>query len=324
MKQVEPSPEASGRPAGPVYRDDSAAIQQELDRERARCRRQVEKLLPPLASVYAARAGRIAAGVTLLLGAALLVAGAMFLGGRRPETGLLTMLLLAAWPAALAARQLARAWARRHFARRLQAPLATTDDAHSDLARLRRLDLRRHAARLLAPLEPYSMAVALAGTTLLLPLSLHLLVVLLANSMESISGLRALLLGFDRRILLGMMVVGHCHVLLAVLAWRHGTRLTMQPAHPLATGPYWAGRQAYLFTVLSSVLSGVLLMFQPSPTVPSSCGLFALLSMLRIFLPPLLVAVFALFIPLLFRRAHTRVTRERGAVALALGPDVGC
>lgn len=299
MKSIEPAQEAAGPAAGPVYRDDSAAIQQELARQRARHQAAIEGLLVPLVPVYAARAGRIAAGTVLLTGAVLMVLHAVF--SLSPgDTGWLTALLVSAWPAAWLARRVVRAGAGRHLAWRLGAPLAATGDAHGDLARLRRLDMDRHAARVLASAAWQSMALPLAGVALLLPLTLHFLVAQMLGISSYAYGLWPAFVDFDEWVVVSMILVGHSHILLAVLAWRFGKRLSAPPAYQPPAGSSRAGWRAYGFTVLSSVLPGGILFV----------------------VPVVIVAVTGLFVPLLFAWAEGVVNREHAAVELTMLPIV--
>ena len=296
-----PRKQTTSRASGAVYRDDGDGVRQALAREHGRCDQEIAALQETLAPVYAARVGWAAAGVVLLAGAVVLVAGALLVGRHGPP-GLLTALLLAPWPVAMGAHRLARALTRRRFAARLREPLAPTGDAHMDLARARRLDTGRRAAGLLARLERWSVALPLAGVALLLPLTVHFLVWLLITGDVSVTSQTSLLRGldgFDEWILFSMGIVGHCHLVLAAMGWRYGSRLATIADQDLDRAPYQTGWRAYGFATLSSVVPGALL----------------------IFLPVILVAATGLLIPLLYARTNARVLRERAALHRATAPQ---
>lgn len=294
MDERMPYEQVTNRASGAVYRDDGDGVRQALAREHGRCDQAIAALQETLAPVYAARVGRAAAGAVLLAGAVVLVAGAVLLR-EHDAPGLITAMLLAPWPAALVAGRVARALARRSFARRMRAPLAPTGDAHMDLARARRLDTGRHAAGLIAPLERWSVALPLAGVALLLPLSVHFVVWLLLMGDVNVTSQASLLraLGrFDEWILLSMAIVGHCHLVLAITGWCYGWRLATISDQDLDQAPYQAGWRAYGFTTMASVVPGALL----------------------IFLPVILVAVTGLLVPPLYARTNARVLHERAAL----------
>lgn len=277
----------------PLYRDGTEALRQEVARLRKRHALAVEAMRKPAEPVYVARYARAAAG-RVLFGSAvmlLLVGLALLLLGSWAEidawTGsVLTVALLASWPAAGLAYVVARSHARRSFVQRLMAPIDITCDVHADLERARRYDPGQHAMRLLGSMEGASLAPLMAGIGLLLPLSLHCLVGLGLLDVEFAE--------FDGWIAMSAVVVGHCHLILAVRAWRYGKQLTMTPTVALLPRVYEQGWKTYGIVLAASLFPGVLLLF----------------------VPVVLVGVTGLFIPLLYGWAPRRLVEERDALAM--------
>ncbi len=279
-----------------LYRDGTEALRQEVARLRQRHVLAVEAMRKTAEPVYVARFARAAAG-RVLLGSAvmLLVVGLGLLLGTWAETGAnidpcassaLTAVLMASWPAAGLAYAVARRRARRSFVPRLLAPIEITCDVHADLERARRYDPGQHATRLVGSMESASLAPLLAGIGLLLPLSLHFLVGMGLLDVE--------LAEFDGWIAMSAVVVGHCHVILAVRAWRYGKQLTTAPTVALLHRVYEQGWKTYGIVLAASLFPGVLLLF----------------------VPVVLVGVTGLFIPMLYGWAPRRLVEERDALAM--------
>jgi hypothetical protein len=280
-----------------LYRDGTEALRQEVARLRQRHILAVEAMRKPAEPVYVARCARAAAGRVLLgstvmllvVGLALLLLSTWAQPGAQidPWAGsALTAVLLASWPAAGLAYATARRRARRNFVQRLLAPIEVTCDVHADLERARRYDPGQHAMRLLASMESASLAPLLAGIGLLLPLSLHFLVGMSLLGVE--------LADFDGWIAMSAVVVGHCHLILAVRAWRYGKQLTTAPTVALLHRMYEQGWKTYGIVLAASLFPGVLLLF----------------------VPVILVGVTGLFIPLLYGWAPRRLVEERDALAM--------
>ena len=284
-----------------LYRDGTEALRQEVARLRQRHVLAIEAMRKPAEPVYVARSARAAAGRALLGSAVMmLVVGlALLLQSMWAETwaetwtninpwarSALTVVLLASWPVAGLAYAVARRRARRNFVQRLMAPIEITCDVHADLERARRYDPGQHATRLLASMESASLAPLLAGVGLLLPLSLHFLVGM------GLLGVKFVV--FEGWIAMSAMVVGHCHLILAVRAWRYGKQLTTTPTVALLHRMYEQGWKTYGIVLAASLFPGVLLLF----------------------VPVMLVGVTGLFIPLLYGWAPRRLVEERDALAM--------
>jgi hypothetical protein len=199
----------------------------------------------------------------------------------------LTAVLLASWPAAGLAYVGARACARRSFVQRLMAPIAVTCDVHADLERARRYDPGQHAMRLLGSMESASLSPLLAGIGLLLPLTLHFLVALVLMDADAVED-------FDYWIAMSAVLVGHCHLILAVRAWRYGKQVTTASTMSLLQGVYPQGWKTYGIVLAASLFPGVLLLF----------------------VPVMIVGVTGLFVPLMYGWAGRRLVAERDALAM--------
>lgn len=284
-------PKQSVSPQGSLYRDGTEALRREAQRLYKRHRMAIDALRKPAEPVFMARCARIAAGWVLAAGvAALVIAGVVsLLSDRRfgdvSAGNPLTAILLGTWPAAAVAFLVAREWAKRTFERHMLAPIAATGDVHDQLERARRFDPGQHAMRLLVAMEPASMAPLLAGATVLLPLTLHCFVGMV---------LEGGLYEYDSWIMASAVVVGHCHVILGVRAWRYGKLLATVPTMALLHRSYAPGWKTYGIVLAASLFPGVLLLF----------------------VPVFLVAITGLFIPLLYGWAARRVASERDALAM--------
>lgn len=289
------SPDDPTLPVSPpdsLYRDGTEALRQEAQRLCKRHLTAIEALRKPAEPVFMARCGRVAAGRVLVGGVAtLIVAGIALLfledhvSGHIWQHSLLTAILLGSWPAAGLAFLVTRAWARRSFERRMLVPIDVSADVHADLERARRFDPGQHATRMLVAMEAGSMAPLLAGAAMLLPLTIQFFAGLV---------LSADIDDYDGWIAISAIAVGHCHLILAVRAWRYGKRLAAVPTMALLHRSYDPGWKTYGIVLAASVFPGVLLMF----------------------VPVILVAVTGLFIPLIYGWAARRIASERDALAM--------
>jgi hypothetical protein len=209
--------------------------------------------------VAAIRIARAVAGATGLL----FSAGAFACGfalqpwawPHEPESGLLTALLLAAWPAALVAGGLTRAIAGAAMGRRVHAPPMLTGDAGEDLLRLQREDSLGVARAIAARWEWAGAALPLAALSMVAPLTLHFLVRCLFAPLR--------VGNFDGWIALSVVLVGHAHVALCVCAvvWARG--LSRRPTAALADGLRGSMLKALFVAVGVASLPGILLMAVP-------------------------------------------------------------
>lgn len=274
-----------------LYRDGTEALRQEVARLRKRHVLAIEAMRRPAEPVYVARYARAAAGRVLLGSAIMLVMVGLAMLVLEAWTEVnpwrgdaLTAVLVASWPAAVLAYVTARACARRRFVQRLMEPIAITCDVHADLERARRFDPGQHAMRLLASMESASLAPLLAGLGLLLPLSSHFLAAMALR--EAVN--------FDAWIVMSAVLVGHCHLILAVRAWRYARQLARVPTMSLVDRAYGQGWKTYGIVLASSLFPGVVLLFAPV----------------------MLVAVTGLFVPLMYGWAAKRLVAERDALAM--------
>lgn len=192
-----------------------------------------------------------------------------------------TMVLVAAWaaiPLAFTAAWFLGAWRLRRLAR---AAAGSSGDLFTDLERLERWTVWERAGDAVARLERKSFVLPLVALSLLLPLTLHLFVaaVLLSARVEE----------FNTWIVISLVLVGHAHAVLAVLAVRHVTRVQRETASGWPVGGGKRGMVALFWTVAASTVPGAVLLF----------------------VPPILVAVTGVvFVPLMFHWAGAAAERE--------------
>jgi hypothetical protein len=261
------------------------------------------------------RVGRIVAGaVAALLGGTAMLVGlawdspfsrSLFESGSSRFRGAETLLLLAAWPSAVAAGLVACALARAFTARSLQAPaMPPAALAMTEIVRLEEsrplLTLRRLAARL----EGWSAAALLVGLTMTAPLTLHAIVALLFRWPDAIGD-------FGNWIAASGFFVGPAHLVLAFMAARWARSLRRRETHALRERIHWAWVRAMLVTVgVAAVPCFLLLSVDPPGSVDA--GTAALLSLIPAGIAALTGVV---FVPAMYLLAARRIARER----LALG-----
>jgi hypothetical protein len=277
-----------------VYRDPSAGVAAELGALLDRRIREIELLPDAYRRTYARRAGRAAAGLVGAAGGVVLFAAAagwacatrQVLGTVEPE-GALTHILFASWVAALAAYALARAWAAMRFDAHLARQLALSGSPWGDLERLRNVSARAEAARLVRRAETPSAGLPLVALALLAPLSLHYVgAAVLGHEWPDAQA-------FDGWIVLSAVIVGHCHLLLAIQSWRFARRLRDVSDDHVADRAHRDAWAAFGWTVAASAVPGLILFG----------------------VPVFLVAVTGFFIPLAFALVASRVRRERLSLA---------
>ena len=265
------------------YRDGLDATVQRLG-HLAAARRDDERQALPLARVYARRAARTAAGATAVALGLTVFAGALAAIVRgnvdADGDGLLTRLLLLAWPVAAFAYALTRLSASVGLGWRVRAAGRTGAEPYRAVAQLERAaPPRALAADRAAALETWSVALPLAGLAFLLPLTLHYFVSPLLGS----DGPQK----YDSWIRMSVMIVGHAHVALALLCVRFARRLHRAADVEQVRADGW---KAYGLTVLVAAIPGVMLFALP-PAITALTGL--------------------LFVPWMFEWARRRVATER-------------
>lgn len=222
-------------------------------------RAEIEALPKTASTIYARRISRMAAGATLTICAALIPTTAIgqyiALQTWNAREGFFTGILLAAPVLATLAWFIAGPIAAAGFRRRLLRTVRPTDDLIADVDRL-----SRHSAEAIADehadrLERPSVSWPLIGLAVTVPLLLHFPVWLLIRSSSE-----GIFTEFDNWILISLVLVTHCHVLLAFLAWRFARNLRNDP---LRTIPSRSGWFAWLWTWASSAVPGAVLLLIP-------------------------------------------------------------
>lgn len=304
MKSMENRPAAdyAMEPQGAIYRDGTEALERELAAMHKRHADTVERLRAPAEHIYATRKARHAAGWVLCGGMAWMVIaglGAAICGLILDErflfmhnSYLLTGCLLAAWPAAALTYWVTHIRARHRFSYTMLAPLARTGDIHIDLERARRFAPAQHALRALAKLEAQSISPLLTGVALLAPLTLHFFIGAVAG---------ADIAEFDTWIALSGLIVGHCHLILAIRIWRYGSRVATEGTQEVITDRYSEGWKTYAIILATSLFPGVLL----------------------VIVPAVIVALTGLFIPALYGWAGKSISEERYTLKTASLSAIG-
>jgi hypothetical protein len=243
------------------------------------------------------RMGRAWGGtVALAVGIAAFVAGLSSLPTSHPADdalrSLATLLLFAAPVAGLVARTCGRLFARAWLASTLDAPPRLTGDVVADLARIEAADPLRASREIAMRWERASVALPLAATAMLAPLTLHGLVygVLCAPS-GSLSASSAS--DFGTWIALSALIVGHAHlaVLIGSVRWAHRLRAT--PTAALGQGLHKPWGMTLLVAIGVACIPGIVLLG----------------------IPPVLVAVTGIaFLPATFGLAARTIVSERFAL----------
>lgn len=278
---------------GAVYRDGTEGMRAEL-RELLDLRlRELEELPASYRKVYARRCGRAAAGAVAAVGGVVMFTAAIgaaldhgWFFSMPTASGALTQLLWLSWLAAFVAYFVARSWSATRFDGRLSERFALTGVLHTDLDIARHLSPRRAAADVADDAERWSLGLPLVGLALLMPLSLHYLgaAVLERSWPEAV--------GFDEWIVASTVLVGHCHVILAIQSWLFAKRMDRKTTDQLITGAHKQGWSAWGWTVASSAVPGAMLFG----------------------IPVFLVAITGFFIPIAFSGMTSKVQRERVAL----------
>jgi hypothetical protein len=240
------------------------------------------------------RMGRAWGGtVALAFALAAFVAGLSSLPSSYPEErwlrSLATTLLFGAPVAGLVALVCGRLFARAWLVWKLDAPLRLSGDVVADLARVEAADPLRASREIAMSWERPSVALPLAATAMLAPLTLHGLVwgVLCVPSGSLSASTPS---DFGTWIALSALIVGHAHlaVLVGSVRWAYRLRATPTPELCKALHKPWG------ITLLVAV------------------GVACIPGVVLLGIPPLLVAVTGIaFLPATFGLAARKVVSER-------------
>jgi hypothetical protein len=255
----------------------------------------------PVASAYTARVVRSAFGLAGVVMAVLLVDAAVT--GGVPLTPILDASWLILGVVVLLARPLSALSLRAELGR----AFTPSGDARADIPILERTSAERAVALAADRLEERSVALPLSALALLLPLTLHRMGAFLLDA----SGVRMPLLGafgasrpMDAWIKASMVMVGHCHVLLVILACAFARDLRRHPDFPEMSLGERAGWGAFAWTSLASI-----------PAATLCLTLWPLEGWLPFLLIPTLVTVTGLtFIPPSFLAMGRTIARERTSI----------
>ena len=155
--------------------------------------------------------------------------------------------------------------------------LRVSGDTFADLDRLRHVKPNEILAKWAVKLERASVALPLVAASLLGPLTVHRLIVFGMSARE-----------FNQWIGVSMLIVGHCHIALAIFAVSFSKKLHASGS-PRVLGKS-SGWRAYWIAVTLSLLPALFLLGIPTIMVAGT-GLF--------------------FVPWMFRAAGSKIERER-------------
>lgn len=255
-----------------------------------------EEIPTELRTIHSRRVARTSAGLVAVAGFTVtaLQTGLQAIP-RPPIVGLSvspTVLLLGAVAASLVTYAIARVVAPLRFESQVRATLDAGGDELTRLARMESDGLRHAAVRIASRRERASLALPLAGLGLLAPLAMHFLVFCAL----SIDKERLDLGAFDWWIGASLLLVGVAHAVLAFMAWRFASKIAATPTRSLHGGSPVSGWAALGWTVVGSLVPGVI----------------------ALAIPPVLVFLTgALFIPASFGFLYRRALRERVALESA-------
>ena len=238
-----------------------------------------DRIPAPLLTIYARRQARLWASVVGIVGFVLL--GLETLGGGGYPTHILLLTWMAMVPVYLITRVVARSSLSRFARRRGRA----SGDVVLDLARLEAGEPHRSVVERVRRLERSSFAFPLAAITLLTPLTLHCLF--------SLAVLQVQLKEFNAWIVISMVIVGHAHLTLLVLALVHVARMRteMDRGEPAQGAP--RGIRAVVWATLASTIPGIFLLCIP---------------------PPLVFLTGVIFVPAVFAWSTHQARRERASL----------
>jgi hypothetical protein len=253
-----------------VYRSCERATRSHWERASARRREEIAAS-PEAPAAYGRRVGRIAAGIVLCAGASLIVEqllgwpfGVLRLvfGGSEAEHARISMahVLVGSWLAALQVYVLARSVAERRSRDRLEMALAPESDVARASERLERESPMGALRASIQRLEFASVALPLAGISLLAPLSLHLPFVAPDR--------------VDEWIGTSGVIVGHVHAVLVVCAVLHAAGIRDHRGVELSRELRRSGWSALGFAIFASLVPGMFLLMIPTLLVAATGVVF--------------------------------------------------
>lgn len=276
---------------GGLYRDDGAGLASRRAALQRDYVRTIADMPLELVAAYGRRVARIwfgvvatAGGVAMFL-AALVYSGLDFpLGSSREEAP--TWILMATWVTAMFAYAMARKLAVRDVYAELARVVASSNDPHTDIARLRVYTPVKRTAYIIDRKERGSVAWPLAGLALIGPLSLHGLIAWLMDCSAA---------EFTDWIQVSALLVGHCHLFVAIFAVVFAGQVrSVSFGQPILRRTAWG----HVFWVI-------------------------LLALVPAILPAVVVAATALvYIPLAYNWVARSVQRERTIILAAAGDVV--
>lgn len=268
-----------------LYRDDDLGARLHYEDLLQQREREMDQLGGPVARLYERRLGRAAAGAVGIAGSAALVASAVTLAAlEAPKDGRLTQILFGSWLVAGAAYLAGRLVAKHRIRSALQRMARPSGDLRADVERLRSAEPSRALRHLTDGLERSSVALPLMMFALLMPLTIQAIVYNPLGFGDSDK--------FDSWIMMSLVIVGHCHLVLAYLGWRFARNMRSWSTQILADKRHREGLVAWAITVAVSCFPGIIL----------------------IAIPPILVAVTGFFVPIAFYVMARRVVSERMAL----------
>lgn len=277
------------------YRDPRYAASIRIQQIQERSKDRPEGVPEELTHIHARRVARTAAGGVAIAGFAAMVLAVVIntVWGEPDRHGVHPTLVLAgAVTLSVVTYLVARAAAASRFERRVRASFDGGQDELSRLARIEDDSVRRAAARLAGAGEKTSVALPMAGVSLLAPLSIHLVV---WSVFGDDVGSERWLDGFDWWIGASLLLVAIAHLTLACLCGRFADKVGASSLVALSRSTPMSGWAAFGWTVLASCLPGIV----------------------ALAIPPLIVAATGIvFIPYMFRFMHGRVVDERTALDL--------
>lgn len=278
------------------YRDPRYAASIRIQQIQERSKDRPEGVPEEITRIHARRVARTAAGIVAIAGFAAMVIAVLvgvFWLGRGGVAGVHPTLFLAGAVAlSIVTYVVARIAAASRFERRVWASFDGAQDELSRLARIEDDSVRRAAVRLAGAGEKTSVALPMAGVSLLAPLSIHLVV---WSVLGGHVGSERWLEGFDGWIGASLLLVGIAHATLAYLCGRFADKVGASSLVALSHRSPMSGWAAFGWTVLASCLPGIV----------------------ALAIPPMIVAATGIvFIPYMFRFMHGRVVDERTALEL--------
>lgn len=268
-----------------LYRDDDLGVRLHYEDLLQQREREMDQLGGPVARLYERRLGRAAAGAAGIAGSAALVASSVAVAAMdEPKDGSLTQILLGSWLVSGAAYLAGRLLAKHRIRSALQRMARPSGDLRADVERLRSAEPSRALRHLTDGLERSSVALPLVMFALLMPLTIQAIVSRPMGAWDSGE--------FDSWIKMSLVIVGHCHLVLAYLSWRFARNMRSWSTQVLASKRHREGWVAWAITVAVSCFPGIVL----------------------IAIPPILVAVTGLFVPIAFYGMARRVVSERMAL----------